>query len=166
MHRLLGHSHLLVDGQHLSDTGAVTLHCTLRYGDAVLHGRLLQAYADETARQQIEIGIGELAAQDDLASARVDRDVAEQQLARQRIEAAVILNQRGLDLILTDFLQLPGAERAAQFVELTGRLGEVGVDRIELLNQRQRRGFVLPDQRTSVTRARPTRPEIGAVTVA
>lgn len=146
LHRLFGDAHLLVDGQHLGNAGAVTLHGTLRYGDTVLDSCLLEAHANETARQQVEIRVGEFAAQNDLASARVDGDVAEQQLARQRIQAAVILNQRGFDLILADFLQLPGAKRTAQFIEFTGRLGEVGVNRIELLNQCQRRGFVLPDQ--------------------
>jgi hypothetical protein len=40
------------------------------------------------------------------------------------------------------------------------------VDRVQLLDGRQRRGFVLPDQRAFGDQARPMRPEIGAVTVA
>jgi hypothetical protein len=59
---------------------------------------LLQAHAYETARQQVEVRVGELAAQDDLPGAWIDRDVAEQQLARQRVKAAVVLDQRGLGL--------------------------------------------------------------------
>ena len=143
-----------VEQQHLGDAGAVALDGPLRHADALLVDRLLQAYAHETAGQQVEVRVGELAAQDDLAGARVDGDVAEQQLARQRIEAAVILNQRGLGLVLADLLQLAGAEGAAQFVEFAGRLGEVGMNRVQLLNQRQRRGFVLPDQRAFGDQAR------------
>lgn len=129
------------------DAGAVALNGPLRHADTLLIDRLFQSHANETARQQIEVRVGELAAQDDLAGARVDRDVGEQQLARQRIEAAVVLDQRGLGLALAYLLQLTGSEGAAQFVEFTGRLGEVGVNRVQLLDQGQRRGFVLPDQR-------------------
>jgi hypothetical protein len=97
LHRLLatrsGHRQ-----QHLRDTGAVTLDGPLRHADAFAIDRLFQAHAHETARQQVEVRVGELAAQDDLAGAWVDRDVAEQQLARQRVEAAVVLDQRGLGL--------------------------------------------------------------------
>lgn len=155
LHRLQGDAHLLVNRQHLSDTGAVTLHGALRHGQAVGNRRLLQAHTDEATGEQIEIRVREFAAQDDLAGARVDGDIGKQQLARQRIKAAVILNQRGFDLILTDLLQLPGAERTAQFIEFTGRLSDVGVNRIELLNQRQWRGFVLPDQ-GAFSHQRPT----------
>ena len=146
-HRLLADPLFGVEQQHLGDAGAVTLDGPLRHADALLVDRLLQAHAHETAGQQVEVRVGEFAAQDDLAGARVDGDVGEQQLARQRIEAAVVLDQRGFGLALADLLQLTGTEGAAQVVEFTGRLGEVGVNRVQLLNQRQRRGFVLPDQR-------------------
>ncbi|MNP13621.1 hypothetical protein D3C76_1059090 [compost metagenome] len=92
----------------------------MRHADALLVDPLLQAYAHEAAGQQVEIGIGEFAAQDDLAGTRIHRDVGEQQLARQRVEAAVVLDQRGLDLVLADLLQLAGTEGAAQVVEFTG----------------------------------------------
>ncbi|MCY1443916.1 hypothetical protein D9M71_603580 [compost metagenome] len=65
---------------------------------------LLKAYAHEAAGEQVEIGIGKFAAQDDLAGARIDRDVSEQQLARQWVHTAVVLYQRGLDLVLADRL--------------------------------------------------------------
>ncbi|MNP80337.1 hypothetical protein D3C76_1784130 [compost metagenome] len=78
---------------------------------------MFQAYPHEAAGQQVEVGIGELAAQNDLPRARVDGDVAEQQFARQRVKGAVILNQRGFGLTLADLLQLAGAEGPAQVVE-------------------------------------------------
>ncbi len=111
-------------------------------------------------------GFGEFAAQDHLASAGVDADIGEQQLARQRVGTAVILDQRGLGLVLPDLLQLPGTQGAAQVIQLAGRLGQVGVDRIQLLDQRQAVVSFWPTRAPSVTSARPIRPEIGAVTVA
>lgn len=145
--RLLADPLLVIEQQHLRHPGAVTLDGPLRHADALLIDRLLQAHAHETARQQVEVRIREFAAQDDLPGAWIDRDVGEQQLARQRVQAAVVLDQRGPGLSLTDCFQLTGAERPAQVVEFAGRLGEVGVDRVQLLYQRQRRGFVLPHQR-------------------
>ena len=41
----------------------------------------------------------------------------------------------------------PALEGAAQLIELGDRLGEVGIDRIELLDGRKARGLVLHDER-------------------
>ncbi|MNZ70154.1 hypothetical protein D3C78_884790 [compost metagenome] len=95
-----------VEQQHLGDAGAVTQDRPLRHADALQLYRLLQAHANEATRQQVEVRVGELAAHNDLPGTRVDTDVGEQQFAGQRIEAAVVLNQRGLGLILADLLQL------------------------------------------------------------
>ena len=71
-HLLLADPLFGVEQQHLGDAGAVALNGPLRHADTLLIDRLFQSHANETARQQIEVRVGELAAQDDLAGARVD----------------------------------------------------------------------------------------------
>lgn len=95
---------LRVDHQHLGHTRAVAQDGALRHAQALgLHG-LLQAYAHIAAGQQVEVWVGELAAQGDLVGAGVDADVGEQQLARQRVGAAIVLDQRGTGLAVANLL--------------------------------------------------------------
>ncbi len=138
---------LLVDHQHLRHAGAVAQDGALRHAQALGLHRLLQAYAHVAAGQQVEVRVGELAAQGDLVGAGVDADVGKQQLARQRVGAAVVLDQGGAGLAVAYLLQLASTQGAAQGVQLTGRLSDIGMDRVQLLDGRQRGGLVLPDQR-------------------
>ena len=64
----------------------------------------------------------------------IDLGVGEQQLAVERIERAVVEHEAHLGGIGRDALEVAALEGAAQLVELGDRLGEVGIDRIELLD--------------------------------
>src|SRR3546814_7092389 len=77
-HRLQADFLLRVEQQHLSGPGAVALESSLRHADTLTVDGLLQSHAHEAAWQQVEVRVGNLAAQGDLAGARVDGDVGEQ----------------------------------------------------------------------------------------
>ena len=77
----------------------------------------------------------------------IDLGVREQQLAGQRIDRAIVQHQADLHRVRRDAVEVAALERAAQLIEFVHRLGEVGIDRIELLDGRQARGLVLHHQR-------------------
>ena len=86
-----------------------------------------------------QIRIGKLAAQRHLTGSGIDRGAENRSVALVRIGLAVVENEphpRG-----RDFLQRAGIELAPQLVELRGRLREVRIDRIELLNRGNVRGL-------------------------
>jgi hypothetical protein len=87
----------------------------------------------------------------------------EQQLAVERIKGVVVEHEAHLGGIGGDAVEVAALEGAAQLIELGHRLGEIGIDRIELLNGRKARRLVLHDKRafarqrrddTAVDRAR------------
>ena len=61
--------------------------------------------------------------------------------------AAIGQQQAHAGAVRAGALELAALERAPQLHRLVGRLGEVDIDRIDLLHHRQRRGFTLADQR-------------------
>ena len=63
-----------------------------------------------------------------------------------RIDRAVVEHQAHLRRIGRDAVEFAALERAAQLIEFGHRLGEVGIDRIELLDGRKV-GLVLHHQR-------------------
>ena len=77
----------------------------------------------------------------------IDLGFGEQQFAGERIERAIVEHQADLGGVGRDAVEIAALEGAAQLVELGHRLGEVGIDRIELLNGREVGGLVLHDER-------------------
>ena len=108
---------------------------------------LLDQHADIHARQQFALRIGKLAAQRHLPGMGIDLGVREQQFAGQRIERAVVEHQADLHRVGRDAVEIAALEGAAQLIEFGHRLGEVGIDRIELLDGRKACGLVLHHQR-------------------
>ena len=91
--------------------------------------------------------IAEQGTHGDGVGAGVDRQVGEQQLAGQRVLAAVGQDQAHGDVLVGDTLHLAFADRPLHGGDFAGRLGEVHVDRIDLLDAGQRCRRVLADQR-------------------
>jgi len=117
----------------------------LRHADGVVRKRLREAQAHEHARQQFALRVGEFGAQADRAGVRVDRHIREKYLAGLRIDAAVFqqhFHAGGFGAL--EFARLDGSPQA-QYIR--AGLGEVDVDRVELLDGRQQRGFAPADQR-------------------
>src|SRR5690606_31015835 len=71
--------------------------------------------------------------------------IREQQPAGERVERAVAQDQ--LDLRARRALQMAGLDRLLQAQQIGVALGEIGVDRVELLDCRQMGRFALADQR-------------------
>ena len=123
-------------------------HGLLGQGDGVRRLGLLDLHAHIETRQQHALGIGHFGAQRDLAGGAVDRQVGEQQLAVAFIDAAVFQNHLDAGGVGTrSLLQLAFGHGLAQLEGFARRLGEVDIDRIDLLDHGQRRGFALADQR-------------------
>ena len=133
-HRLHGDVVVVLDDEHLAAAAAIALDRLLRHRDRVAVDALLDLDADIHARQQLALGIAELAAQGHLPGIGVDLGVREQQLAVERVERAVVEHEAHLGGIGRDALEVAALEGAAELVELGHRLGEVGIDRIELLD--------------------------------
>ena len=68
-------------------------------------------------------------------------------LPAMRIDRAVVQHQADLHGVGRDAVEIAALERAAQLIEFGHRLGEIGIDRIELLDGRKTRGLVLHDER-------------------
>ena len=127
--------------QHLGLSVGAAHDGALRHEDGVALHALLGADAHVHARQQQSVGIAELATQHHLARARIHRNVGEQQLALGRVAGAV-------DAHADRRLGLRPGRRLAQLEQRVDGLAEVGIDRIELLDQRHGRGFALAHQTT------------------
>lgn len=109
------------------------------------------------------VGVGELAAQGDLAGAAIHRHVGE-------LQRALALVGRPFDA-QGQRLAVAGGQGAflqgvAQAQGLGRGLGEIRIDRIELLDARHQRRLALPDQRALGHQRAADAPEIGAVTEA
>ncbi|CRP05119.1 hypothetical protein PAERUG_E7_London_9_VIM_2_02_13_02588 [Pseudomonas aeruginosa] len=118
-----------------------------RDGDRLRVHRALQAHLHVAAGQQFAMRIAEQGTHGDGVGAGVDRQVGEQQLAGQRVLAAVGQDQAHGDVLVGDTLHLAFADRPLHGGDFAGRLGEVHVDRIDLLDAGQRCRRVLADQR-------------------
>ena len=131
--------------EHFAAAGVVAADGLLRHRERIGIDALLDLHAHIHAGQQRQLRIGKLAAQRHLTGAGIDRRVGEQQLAVVGIDLAVVEDEphpRGRALF-----KRAGLEFAPQLVELGGRLGEIRIDRIELLDRRDMRRFGLTDQR-------------------
>src|SRR2546425_762394 len=73
------------------------------------------------------------------AGGLIDRDVGELKLADEGVPGAVFQGERHLGLIGAVQLQLPARRIAAQLQAGNARLGEIDVDRIDLLHGREKR---------------------------
>ena len=131
----------------LAATAVVALDRLLRNRERIAVGALLDLHAHIHARQQLALRVGKLAAQRHLPGAGIDAGIGEQQFSRQRIERSVVEHETDLGGVGLDLLERAAFEVAAQLLKVAGRLGEVGIDRIELLHGRHVRGFALADQR-------------------
>ncbi|MGY4327629.1 hypothetical protein ACVWWG_002046 [Bradyrhizobium sp. LB7.2] len=137
---------VVLDDEHLAAAAAVALDRLLRHRDRVAIEALVDADPDIHARQQLALGIAELTAQGHLTGVGIDLGVREQQLAVERVEGVVVEHEMHLGGIRRDALEVAALEGAAELVELVHRLGEVGIDRIELLD-RGKVGLVLDRER-------------------
>ncbi len=146
-HRLHGDVVVVLDDEHLAAAAAIALDRLLRHRDRVAVESLVDADADIHARQQLALGIAEFAAQGHLAGMGIDLGIGEQQLAVERIKGVVVEHEAHLGGIGRDALEVAALEGAAELVELGHRLGEVGIDRIELLDAGEV-GLVLHRERT------------------
>ena len=99
------------------------------------------------ARQQLALGIGEHCAERDRTGALIDRHFGKQQLARRRVLGAIVEDQLDRGLVRVSTLQLAVGQLALQAEDLGGGLGDVHVDRVELLHGRERGGLVGGHQR-------------------
>ena len=121
---------------------------------------LLDLIANIHSGQQQQLGIGKLAAQRYLPSPRIDRCIGEQQSSFMGIDLAIIQDEAHLGR--SAVFKRSRLELASELAQLGGRLGEICIDGIELLDGCDMRRFGLTNQRTLGTRARPIRPLIGA----
>ena len=117
-------------------------------GDGIGGLRLLQLHAHIQARQQIALGIGHFSAQRNLAGGRVHRQIGKQQASWLAVGRTVFQHDaHACGVLAARFLELAALHGTAQLQGFAGGLREVDVHRVDLLNDRQRRGFALPDQR-------------------
>ena len=136
----------LDEGDHVALGGA---------GDGLLrnqHGfgnlRLIEQGPHIHARQQRAVGVGHLGAQRDLAGAFVDGQVGEEQRALLAVFASVVeLDAYGGAFTPFGMLELATFQTGLQAHDGRGGLGDVDVDRVDLLHGGQRRGGPLADQR-------------------
>ena len=70
-----------------------------------------------------------------------------QQLAGNRIDRAVVEHEADLGCVGRNPVEIAAVKRPAQLVHLRDRLGEIGVDRVELLDRGETGGVVLHHQR-------------------
>ena len=132
--------------QHHELALGARLHGALRHAVGVLQLRLLEAHMHELPRQQLAPGIGKQRTHGHRAGLRIDRQIGEHQLARQRIDAAVFLHQFELGLI--GLMQLAAGDGRTQAQHVAVALGEVDVNGVDLFYGRQMAGLVLADQCT------------------
>jgi hypothetical protein len=109
-------------------------------------GARLHHRAHKHARQQIMLWIWEQRAQGDVAGARINRHIGELQLARFGVLAAVRQQQGDLGLA-AGFFQAAAFDFALQAQHVFAGLGDVDIDRVELLHGGQRGGLVGGHQR-------------------
>ena len=91
--------------------------------------------------------IRKLSAQRDLPGIGIHLGFRKQQLAGNRIDRSVVEHEADLGGIRRNPVEIAAVKRAAQLVHLRDRLGEVGVDRVELLDGSEAGGVVLDHQR-------------------
>ncbi|MNE59952.1 hypothetical protein D3C80_1550730 [compost metagenome] len=117
----------------------------MRHKNGLVVSALWRAHAYKHARQQDAVGIGELAAQRHLPRATIHRDVGKHQRALALVCGAVDANRQRLVVGSGEF---PVLERLAQAQRISGRLSEIDIDRIKLLNSRHQRRVALANQGT------------------
>ncbi|MNH13939.1 hypothetical protein D3C79_735240 [compost metagenome] len=103
---------------------------------------------DEHARQQVVLRVGEHGTQGDGAGGLVNRDLGKLQATFLAIGAAVFQGQGDLGGVVADLLQLAAFQFTAQLEQLGRGLGNVDVDRVELLDHCHRFGLAIVDQCT------------------
>ena len=135
---------VFADHEHFAPAPVVAAHRLLRHRERIGIDPLLDLNTDIHAGQQRQLRIGKLAAQRHLTGAGIDRGVGEQQLAVVGIDLAVVEDKAHPRRRAV--LKRAGLEFAPQLTQLGGRLGEIGVDGIELLDRRHMRRFGLTDQ--------------------
>ena len=136
-HGLHGDAVVVLDHEHFAAAAAVALDRLLRHRNGVGVDALLDQDADIHARQQFALRIGKLAAQGHLPGMGVDPGVREQKLAGAGIDRAVVEHEAHPGRVGRDAVEFAALERAPELVEFGDRLGEIGVNRIELLDRRE-----------------------------
>ena len=134
--------------EDLAAAAGVALDRLLRHRDGVGIDALLDQHADIHAGQQFALGIRELAAQRHLSGVGIDLGVGEQQLAGEP-DRPCRRRARGGPWPRPGAIRsrspLSNARRSL-FIS-ADRLGEVGIDRVELLDGGEAGGLVLHHQR-------------------
>ncbi|MNS68658.1 hypothetical protein D3C72_1019420 [compost metagenome] len=100
------------------------------------------------ARQQHAIGVGQLGAYADLTGRGVHGQIGEQQLAFLGIGATIIRIHLDLGGIVSRLGQLAGVQRFTHAHDVRGRLRDVDVQRVDLLNDSQLGHLALAHQCT------------------
>ena len=120
----------------------------LRQQNGVVGLCLMQAHAHIHARQQKLLGVGHFGAQSNLAGAFIHRQIGKQQAATVGVGFTVFENHVHLGrLIAFGGGQLAGTQGLAHLQHFVGRLAEVDIERVDLLNGGKVRHIPLPDQR-------------------
>ena len=127
--------------------GGVAQQRVARHQVGVAVDGLFQAHAHVHAGQQVAPRVVEQGAHGHVVGAGVHRQVGEGQRAGAGVLGAVGQQQAHAQLVGFDALQLAVADLLLQAQHLGGRLGEVDVDRIDLLHHGQRRGLAFAHQR-------------------
>ncbi|KGW79211.1 efflux transporter, RND family, MFP subunit domain protein [Burkholderia pseudomallei MSHR2990] len=118
-----------------------------RHEDRVARDRAIERDPHVRAGQQFALRVRKERTHRHRVGGRVDGKIREQQLALARVRAAVRAHERHLDVLLRDARRASALHRAPQRFDVGRGLREVHVDRIELLDGRERRRLILADER-------------------
>ncbi|MNF57032.1 hypothetical protein D3C84_385440 [compost metagenome] len=125
----------------------VTGHALLRGQDRRAVHTSLQLRVDEHARQQGVVRVGEHGAQGHGTGGLVNRDFGELQLALLLVLAAVLKGQLDHGGVIASLLQATAFQLTAQFEQFDRGLGDVDVDRVQLLDHGHGVGLAIVYQR-------------------
>ncbi len=109
----------------------------LRNGDGVLAYGLFDAHAHIHAGQQVALRIGEFRTQRHLTGGGIDAGAGKEQAAGIGIDSAVIEDETDTCLIRGGACQLAIFHRTLQRQHVLRRLGEIRIDGVDLLDQRE-----------------------------
>ena len=146
------HLVVLIDHQGGGLAFQVAGHALLRGQNGLGADPSLQLCVDEHAGQQVMLGVGEYRSQGHGTGAGIDRHFGELQLAGLRVLAAVFQQQFDRGGVVAGLLQAAAGQVVAQLEDFQGRLGDVDVDRVELLDHRHGSALAIAHQRALADR--------------
>ena len=118
----------------------------LRHEDALVSDAFLDMGGDEHAGKEKGLGIGKDGAEDDRAGALIDGDFAELERARLFVGRAILQGERDGGFLVADGLDLARGDFAPQAGDEHGGLGDIDVDRVELLDGDEGGGLIGRDE--------------------